>query len=442
MRTQNWYKMAITTVALACICVVAGCNDNSVKPITNGDEAYVYTKETQEQTEGIKKIENVTVAISDVDTNEKSITAVTYGKDEEITLFYTGSSNIVSRYDAIMAANQVEVGQIYDISYDKKSLKIIDMIESKEAFESTNIINYSIDRKNKIINVGSRAYSFDDSILILSEGEKIQMMELNDKDVITVRGIDRTVTSIVVTKGHGYLKLTNYNPFIGGFIDVGKTLITKITGDNMLLVVPEGSYKVSMQNGDYSAQRTVTVGRDKEVVLDFSDVVELAKEQGKLKLSVIPDTATVLIDNKTVTDIQQIQLEYGTHTITVNAAGYDTYTENITINTAYMTKTIDLTKQDEETTSESATKGSEVVTATETTGAASSTYKTYINSPSGAQVYIDGNLIGTAPVSTPKVSGTHVITFTKTGCENKTYTIDIDDDNADATFSFPAMLEN
>lgn len=440
MRTHFKKKALITTIFL-CMIGVSGCNNTSVKPITDGADAYVYTKESNKETDEITTMENVTVSISEVCESDKSITAITYGKDEEITLFYTGSTNIMSRYDAVMAASQIEVGQIYDISYDKKTLKIVDMLESKEAFESSNIVNYSIDRKNKIISVGSRAYSFDDTILILSEGEKIQMMELNDKDVITVRGIDKKVTSIVVTKGHGYLKLTNYNPFIGGFIDVGKTLITKITGDNMLLVVPEGSYKVSLANGDYSAQRTVTVGRDKEVVLDFSDVVEIAKEQGKLKLSVIPNTATVLIDNKTVTDIEQIQLEYGTHTITVNAAGYDTYTENITINTAYMTKTIDLTNEEATTSSESTTSD-EKVTATETTGAASSTYKTYINSPSGAEVYIDGNLIGTAPVSTPKVSGTHVITFTKTGCENKTYTVDMDNDNADATFNFPAMLEN
>ena len=32
-------------------------------------------------------------------------------------------------------------------------------------------------------------------------------------------------------------------------------------------------FKVNMQNSDYSAQRTVTIGRDKKVILDFSDVV-------------------------------------------------------------------------------------------------------------------------------------------------------------------------
>lgn len=32
-------------------------------------------------------------------------------------------------------------------------------------------------------------------------------------------------------------------------------------------------FKVNMQNGDYFAQRTVTIGHNKEVILDFSDVV-------------------------------------------------------------------------------------------------------------------------------------------------------------------------
>ena len=430
---------AMGTIVLLCALGITACNDNSPMPITNGKEAYAYNK-TEEETESIKKTESVVAAIAGINTKDKSFTVLPYGQSDDITLYYTGATNITGRYDSVMAASQVSEGQIYNIEYNKKTLEILSMDESKEAFESTNITNYSIDRTNKIISIGSHAYSFDDTLLILSEGKSIEMMELNNNDEITVRGIDKKVTSIVVTKGHGYLKLTNYNPFIGGFIDVGKTLITKITGDNMLLVVPEGSYKVNMQNGDYSAQRTVTIGRDKEVTLDFSDVVEIAKQQGRLKLTVVPENATVLVDDSAVENKESITLEYGKHTVTVSAPGYDTYNEDITINSAYMSKTIDITNQSE--TKSTTETGEEKITATKTTGAASSTYKTYIKAPEGAQVYMDGSLIGTAPVSTPKVAGTHVITFTKSGCENKTYTVDIDDDNADATFSFPAMLAN
>ena len=67
---------------------------------------------------------------------------------------------------------------------------------------------------------------------------------------------------------------------------------------------------------------------------------------------------------------------------------------------------------------------------------ASNSYKVYIDNPAGAEVYLDGNYIGVCPVSFQKTSGMHVITLRKSGYETRSYTISVDNEKRDASYSF------
>jgi hypothetical protein len=67
--------------------------------------------------------------------------------------------------------------------------------------------------------------------------------------------------------------------------------------------------------------------------------------------------------------------------------------------------------------------------------------KIYVEQPSGTEVYLDGNYIGIAPASTAKVTGSHVITLSRQGCQTKSYTVNIANDGKDVTFSFSALIE-
>ena len=65
-----------------------------------------------------------------------------------------------------------------------------------------------------------------------------------------------------------------------------------------------------------------------------------------------------------------------------------------------------------------------------------SKYKVYIDAPSGAEVYLDGTYIGVAPVSFAKEAGTHNITLRKSGFETRSYTIVVDSEEKDISYSF------
>ena len=66
----------------------------------------------------------------------------------------------------------------------------------------------------------------------------------------------------------------------------------------------------------------------------------------------------------------------------------------------------------------------------------------YVESPEGAEIYIDGTYVGVAPVYFAKPSpGSHVITLTHDGYTPKSYTVSIPDDDNDITISFSDLIE-
>jgi hypothetical protein len=60
----------------------------------------------------------------------------------------------------------------------------------------------------------------------------------------------------------------------------------------------------------------------------------------------------------------------------------------------------------------------------------------YIDAPEGAEVYLDGNYVGISPCSFKKSSGSHVITLRKSGYETRSYTVQVDDEEKDTSYSF------
>ena len=63
-----------------------------------------------------------------------------------------------------------------------------------------------------------------------------------------------------------------------------------------------------------------------------------------------------------------------------------------------------------------------------------------MDAPAGAEIYVDGNYVGISPCSFRKTSGSHVITLRKTGYETRSYTVQIDDEKKDFSYSFADLV--
>ena len=68
--------------------------------------------------------------------------------------------------------------------------------------------------------------------------------------------------------------------------------------------------------------------------------------------------------------------------------------------------------------------------------------RVYVDMPSGAVLYVDGNYIGYIPVSFERTAGIHTVTLQQEGRRTISYNIDIEEGSGDKTFTFaPLDLE-
>ena len=67
-------------------------------------------------------------------------------------------------------------------------------------------------------------------------------------------------------------------------------------------------------------------------------------------------------------------------------------------------------------------------------------YRVYIDSPVGVEGYVDGNYLGIAPVDFAKEEGSYVISLRKTGCQTRSYTLQIDGEEKNVNYSFSELM--
>lgn len=361
-----------------------------------------------------------TAVIVKKDEDAHTVTLFSTAAGKNYTLNVTGTSTLYDKYGAAVSLEQMHPGDVVEVTFLKDIKRLNSMSLHSQAWSNNAASRYEIDWERGNITIGKDVYQFSEDTLFLSQGKQIEQMDLNVVDVLTFQGIGSNVLSVVVEKGHGYLRLENDTKFIGGFIEVGQSLITKIKED-MLLTVPEGDYQVHFSVEGGSGTKTVSIRRNQEVSLDIGDLEVEEVKFGTVIFTMHPSEATLYIDGEKTDVSVPVSLEYGIHQLIARAEGYNTLTTYLKVGQA--TTGIDI-ELDKDTSAEEEEEEEE------------SKYKVYIDAPSGAEVYLDGTYIGVAPVSFAKEAGTHNITLRKSGFETRSYTIVVDSEEKDISYSF------
>ncbi len=202
----------------------------------------------------------------------------------------------------------------------------------------------------------------------------------------------------------------------------------------MLLTVPEGSYQVNISHGGSGGIKNVVINRNEESTLDIGDLEVAEVKTGMVLFSLNPSSAELYIDGAKVDASQPIILEYGIHQLIARADGYKSITQYMRVGqeSAGIDIVLDSVNEDDDEKSSSSTS-----TGTDT---ATNYYKVYVDAPENVEVYLDGNYVGISPCSFRKTAGTHVITLRKSGYETRSYTVQVDEENKDITYSFVDLL--
>lgn len=398
-----------------------------------------------------------TAVVLAMDASNKAVSLINMDSGKQYTLYYDGTTYVKDKYEGPMTISQIKEGDIVDVMFLKGKKKLASIQKSPKAWVYDGVKNYDLAGANKTASIGSQTYSLPAGVVVLSDGRRMGTEEVVSQDEVTISGIDHKIYSVKVDRGHGYLRLKNDQPLLGGWIEVGNRVIRQITED-MLITVPEGSYQVVLDNNGIGCVKEIMVERDKEVLLDVGDVEIAEDKTGIILFEVTPASAKISVDGKPVEAGTAVELRYGIHQVVVEASGYDTLTKYIQVGSERaaisfkLEETRKSNRQDSSVSSNNAERipwqdtfdsvsrnsvsKNDLSSVSQNALTTTNNNKVYVDSPKGVEVYLDGNYVGIAPVRFTKSPGRHEITLKKTGYKTKSYSIYLENNKRDETYSF------
>lgn len=474
--------MAIIIISLAAIAI--GSTVKTGKKTTTLPKPQVVEENTKENYD--TKILGIVKAIDEV---QGTVTVYDTTADIDRTLTYTGGTRVLDRYGKERLMSWLTIGELVNAYYYQSSYKLTKIEVNKEAWEYSGISRFKFDMTNQQVTVAERQYYYETDLFVTGAGEELGLIDINAKDELMLKGIGSQVYSVIITKGHGYIRLKNYKAFLGGTIEVGYNIILPVTKD-MLIAVREGSYKVKMENGELAGTKDVLIERNEEYILDMGEFKADEARIGKTVFMIDPQGAKLFINEIETDYSKKVKLNYGDYQIRVEMSGYTTFSGTLTIeeknpvvcvslsvdgaDTSGTTDGVTITPSETEgtsstntsendsTSSENSNTGNSETDSENTnsttedekdSSSSSSSANTVgttlideehvitISSPEGAKVYWNGAYKGTVPVSFAKEIGNHTITFSRSGYLTRSYSCEIVDDNNDVTLNFPDMVK-
>ncbi|MBQ6129418.1 MAG: PEGA domain-containing protein [Lachnospiraceae bacterium] len=454
-------------------------------------------KETEDPVSSEELVYESVAMLVGKDTEAHKLKFLAVDNDKLFELEYTNSTPILGRYGDNLTIDQIMLGEILDTSYSIHNKELFQLRISSQAWTFTDVTKFDIKEEEHRMDIAGSTYKLPKTSIVSYGDQLATFMDVTNVDTLTVKGYGRRVCSVIVQRGHGYVRLQNDSYFEGGWIEIGQEIIKTVT-EEMLIPVPEGSYHVRLTNKGYAAEEDITVERDKESVIDLSEVDVKEVAIGHVAFGIVPDYAQLYLDGQITDFDERVAVEYGIHHVHVECAGYKSVDTNIRVSDKYANVDIALEREGEDsttdktttnkaatatltpvvtpaattaattsqnvfpnlrnaptpfaqsttgttsTTSSSSTTTPDTTTSTSTTagGIISDSQKMYVECPEGAEVYIDGIYVGIAPVVFIKPeAGSHVVTLSKNGYKTKSYTVSVYGDERDVTLSFSDLVE-
>jgi hypothetical protein len=315
--------------------------------------------------------------ILNVDDSQKTILLNHLDTQTRVTYSYTGGTDIVNRYDEVIAASQLKIGEVVEVEFAmNKKLSRIKICDTE--WEYTGVTNFQMDTENKILTVGSEKYVYTDNMIVINEDNISSIDKLESIDVVTLKGRDKQLDSIIVTSGHGYVRLDSTAYFEGGFIEIGSKVVQVIT-ENMVIPVPAGDYNLRVTKGETSGEKEISVEVNEEIRVNLTEFQSEAVRLGTLSFKITPSNAKLMIDGVSKDYSGLVDVAYGLHKITISADGYDTYTQTIDVEDIFKEYDITLSEASETSAAETETEipsSTEVTTSSTKATTQATTYQT------------------------------------------------------------------
>lgn len=348
--------------------MMAGCGQQT-RPVSTA-QYYNPAKETVADTEEAEGAGAKTSIGTDLyliignDMTNEQLNLKQLASGKQYLYVYSLSTDFQDKYGNSATTVDFEPGRVIHIGKKDGEGRLLQAQIADEVWEYSDITKYSVDTERGIFKIADSKYSYDADLFVESNGEKIRLSDLNEKDKIRVVGIGTKILSVSVTTGQGILELRNTSIFEGSFIQVGSKIFAQIT-HNMKLEIPEGTYTVTVANEGYGGSTEVEIARGEVCTLDLDELKGEGPKTGSITFYIDVEGATLSIDGDTVDYSAPVVLTYGVHELHAEADGYDDFDKKLFVNSAAANIDISLTG-DSTTSDNDTTEGTESVEETET----------------------------------------------------------------------------
>lgn len=348
--------------------LLAGCGQQT-RPVSTA-QYYNPAKETAADTEEAEDAVAETSIGTDLyliignDMTNEQLNLKQLASGKQYLYVYSLSTDFLDKYGNSATTMDFEPGRVIHIGKKDGEGRLLQAQIADEVWEYSDITKYSVDTERGIFKIADSKYSYDADLFVESNGEKIRLSDLNEKDEIRVVGIGTKILSVSVTTGQGTLELKNTSVFEGSFIQVGSKIFAQIT-HNMKLEIPEGTYTVTVANEGYGGSTEVEIARGENCTLDLDELKGESPKTGSIIFYIDVEGATLSIDGDTVDYSAPVVLTYGVHELHAEAEGYDDFDKKLFVNSAAANIDISLTG-DGTTSDNDMTEGTESVEETET----------------------------------------------------------------------------
>ncbi len=426
---------------LLTICMLAGCGSSQKKSTEPGEDANLSQTESTAAAKGMTLADSLDqVILRQIDAENQRLLCYSLKAKKSYLLVFDDATTIQDKYGQQLVAAQLQNGDPVTVAFIQEEQKARGIWLDTGYERKDNITGYEINEAAHTMDFDREQHSIERDCLVLLGGKIAEFSDINECDELSVIEKDSKIAALVVTRGHGYVRLVGADSFEGGWVEFGSDLIRPVEKD-ALYVVPVGAYEMLISKGKDSGTKQIEVKSQEEVQVDVSDILTDADRTGQVFFTIQPAGAKLVIDEKQKDYSNAVELSYGIHQVVVSAEGYQTSTQYIKVGEPMASLSVTLTeaKEQEEDTGDGSASGSVSSNSTVVSASADGEYKVYIDGPPGAELYVDDIYIGVVPASFAKQSGKHTVCLRKEGYITRSYTLQIDDGKNDNHYSFSSL---
>ena len=287
----------------------------------------------------------------DMENNQMHFVSVLDGTD--ITLQYHGGVRVTDTTGADIGIDNVACGNVVDIVYYMDTEKLVSIAKNAKVKTYTQIKKFLYRQDDHTAVYNGNRFPVSDYAQVFDGDQALSLVDVNTEDEVTLSLWNGNLVSVIITKGHGYVRLLNQGTYVGGFVEIGKDVIVPVTAD-MLVAVGEGDYTLRISKNGYSGEKSIRVTKDRELNVDISDI---AIPSGTVTFAVTPEDANevIKVDGEVIANRTYTGL-YGDHELSITADGYDSFRGSFKITETMKTLRVTLQQETTEETTEDTTE--------------------------------------------------------------------------------------